>query len=344
MVEKTSIGTAKLVRFTLLLILFIVAGQTWAQTKDLNKSFSTVVMIEGKQQGSTSFGAGIVIGSRAGRIYIATANHVVRSGRTPATDIKVQFRFLPGEKYPAKLLDTKNRDLDLAVLSVTAPAGEIPVSEFKFKVLGDSSQLKRGSDVHPLGNPQAQAWGVALSPEKVDSIKVSKIVFQSSYIQKGHSGGALLDSCGDIAGLIVTDSPPTANAIRIESVLQELQRWNYPVNMIKTGGCAPVTKPTPSVDEKPVKPVEKVYLDTGTSKNFEISQSGSLAYFMYTPESSRVHTITVVSKPASHDLGWAIYKDQGLTQMVVDCDNDYPSRGENPVWPICRPSSNIAWS
>jgi hypothetical protein len=97
--------------------------------------------------------------------------------------------------------------------------------------------------------------------------------------------------------------------------------------MIKTGGCAPVTKPTPSVDEKPVKPVEKVYLDTGTSKNFEISQSGSLAYFMYTPESSRVHTITVVSEPASHDLGWAIYKDQGLTQMVVDCDNDYPSRG-----------------
>ena len=261
MVEKTSLGVKYIFLMAMLVSVFSVTENSWAQKKDLDKSFSTVVMIEGKHQGTTSFGAGIVIGSRAGRIYIATANHVVRSGRTAATDIKVQFRFLPGEKYDARLLDTKNTDLDIAVISVTTANANIPATEFNYRVLGDSAQLKRGSDVHPLGYPQAQAWGVALNPEKVDSIKVSEIAFQSSYIQKGHSGGALLDSCGDIVGLIVRDRTPTGEAVRIESVLQELRRWNYPIDMKKTGGCAPVT-----VTQQPIENQQPAVVESGTSQ------------------------------------------------------------------------------
>lgn len=242
MVEKSSLGPGKGLLLVLMAGLLGLVNTAWAQAKNLEKSFPTVVMIEGKQNGTTSFGAGIVIGARAGRIYIATARHVVKSGRTAATDIKVKFKFLPGEKYEAKLLEHPGTDLDLTVLSVSTAGDDIPVSEFNFKVLGDSGQLKRRSDVYPLGNPSAKAWGVALNPEKVDTIKGSVITFQSSYIQKGHSGGALLDGCGDIVGLIVRDSPPNGEALRMESVMQELKSWGFPVNIEKSGGCVPTSQ------------------------------------------------------------------------------------------------------
>ncbi len=263
MVEKTSLVVRDVLLLPVWVCLFGFATTAWSQTKNLDKSLPTVVMIEGKHSGTTSFGAGIVIGAKAGRIYIATANHVVRSGRTAATDIKVQFKFLPGEKYPAKLLEHPTTKFDLTVISVSTTGGEIPVDEFMFKVMGDSSQLKRRSDVHPLGNPGAKAWGVALNPEKVDGIKGSQITFQSSYIQKGHSGGALLDSCGDIVGLIVRDSPPNGEALRIESVVQELQSWGYPIKLEKTGGCAAAATTQEPLVQQRVPAVANAVAETG---------------------------------------------------------------------------------
>jgi hypothetical protein len=207
-------------------------------------------MVEGRFEGTSSFGAGIVIGARAGRIYIATANHVVRSGPREATDIKVQFHFLPGEKFDARLLSSKNTDLDIAVLSVASTAKQVPENLINFRTLGNPKNLQRGSEVYPLGYPQAQPWGVSVNPEKVDSRKVTRISFQSAYIQQGHSGGALLDSCGDIVGMIVRDRPPNGEAIDIESVLQMLREWNYPVNMEAGDGCAaaPAPKPAPGAE------------------------------------------------------------------------------------------------
>ncbi|VUX56158.1 exported protein of unknown function [uncultured Woeseiaceae bacterium] len=222
----------------MLACLCLLADSAWAQDKNIEKSFPNVVMIDAKIDGQPGFGAGIVIGTRAGRIYIATADHVVRSGRREATDIQVRFRFLPGVRFDARLLEHKDKGLDVAIISVAGGSNQIPEGEFKFDILGVSGDLERGSDVHPLGNPSANAWGVALNPEKVDNRKATVIAFQSSYIQGGHSGGALLDSCGDVVGMIVRDNAPNGEAVRIESVLDFLKQSNYPVDLNKTGGCA----------------------------------------------------------------------------------------------------------
>ncbi len=341
MVAINSLGNKKLALLAALTAIVCMAGTASAQAQNLEKSFANVVMIEGKierQPGlPSSFGAGIVIGSRAGRIYIATANHVVRTGGSRpvgATDIKVQFRFLPGEKFPARLLDTRNKSLDLAVLSVKASADAIPPAEFNYKVLGNSGSLKRGSNVHPLGNPANQNWGVSIAPEKVDSIRATEIVFQSSYIQKGHSGGALLDGCGDIVGLIRSDSPPTGKAVRIESILDALREWNYPTDIEASGGCAPsVRTQRPAVPQTSTPgraiPVDQdsapVTLMTGTSEKFVIVQAQGHAIFLFTPEDSAVHKISALSEPDRVDVAWVIVNELGTP--IKECDNDYPSRG-----------------
>ena len=62
MVAKISLGLGQGLVLALMISLFGPVNTAWAQTGNLEKSFPTVVMIEGKQRGTTSFGAGIVIG------------------------------------------------------------------------------------------------------------------------------------------------------------------------------------------------------------------------------------------------------------------------------------------
>lgn len=341
MVAKAAIGAIGFPLAALLLVGLVLLTPAEAQETKLERSFPNVVMVEGKQQGTTSFGAGIVIGSRAGRVYVATANHVVRSGRDPATEIKVQFRFLPGERFDARLLDTKDNDLDLAVLSVSATGGAVPRDQFNYRVLGKSTSLQRGSDVHPLGYPQAQAWGVGLNPEKVDSLKPTEIAFQSSYIQQGHSGGALLDGCGDIVGLIVRDRTPNGEAVRIESVLEALRNWNYPIDLQASGGCAPAAESqAPVVSRSPNTGVAippssgaillsdntqaPVQLTAGTSQKYRL-EPDTAGFFHFTPDVTGIFNITVLSEPSRIDVGWVLIDT--MMMPLLECDNDVPSRG-----------------
>jgi hypothetical protein len=76
-----------------------------------------IVMVRGTLGGTPMFGAGIIVGSRSDRLYIATANHVVRKGLNDAEDLRVELRSLPGEAIAANLLEHADESLDLAVLA-----------------------------------------------------------------------------------------------------------------------------------------------------------------------------------------------------------------------------------
>ena len=60
----------------------------------------------------------MIVGIRNDRMHIATANHIVRRGGQEIKDLRVLFDWLPGEWTEAKLLDTNDSTMDLAVLSV----------------------------------------------------------------------------------------------------------------------------------------------------------------------------------------------------------------------------------
>src|SRR5262245_57301638 len=111
-----------------------------------------VVVITGRLAGVDRLGAGIVVGEGGDRVYIATANHVVRQGGQAAQDLKVRFRARPGELFEATLLSNFDDKLDLAVLTVAdAKRRANNLVALPFSIMGDPDALKRGSEVYTLG-------------------------------------------------------------------------------------------------------------------------------------------------------------------------------------------------
>src|SRR5215472_19273847 len=87
----------------------------------LEKTKQLTVMINATIDGDTRPGAGIIFGLAKDQIYIATANHLVRRGLSKASDIQVEFKWLPGQPIAAQLLTYyDDRALDLAVIVVDA--------------------------------------------------------------------------------------------------------------------------------------------------------------------------------------------------------------------------------
>lgn len=199
-----------------------------------------IVMITCRLGDKESFGAGIIFGYAGSRIYIATANHVVRQGTDEAKNVRVRFKWLPGESIEAKLLEHVDINLDLAVLVV----GDRLETDFKslpFDQLGDSTSLKRGHSVHSIGNPRGQQWRVNVTPDRVSDKVGDTISFESGFIGPGHSGGALLNERWELVGMIKADEPPDGVAVNIRSILNTLHRWDYPVKLTGSALVRPET-------------------------------------------------------------------------------------------------------
>src|SRR3954471_24591259 len=88
----------------------LALGLSLASAQDRQRSEEAVrplvVMLDVRIGGSDDYGAGIIAAVTSNRIYIATANHVVRKDGKDAESIKVGFSWLPGETRTARLLGT----------------------------------------------------------------------------------------------------------------------------------------------------------------------------------------------------------------------------------------------
>lgn len=129
--------------------------------------------------------------------HVLTNYHVVEG----AQEIKVTL--FDGETYPAQLIghDAPN---DIAVLKIAAPAESLIPVEF-----GDSSKLKVGQLIFAIGNPfgleRTMTTGIISSlnrslPSK--SGRTMKSIIQiDAALNRGNSGGPLLDSRGRLIGM-----------------------------------------------------------------------------------------------------------------------------------------------
>ncbi|MEZ4632859.1 MAG: hypothetical protein R2880_19470 [Deinococcales bacterium] len=70
---------------------------------------------------SGSVGTGIIVGYSADvdKLYIITANHVIRQGINEATDISLEFSQLPLEHYSAFPLRHPVSNFDLTVIAMS---------------------------------------------------------------------------------------------------------------------------------------------------------------------------------------------------------------------------------
>jgi|CZKN01.1.fsa_nt_gi ankyrin repeat protein len=197
--------------------------------KELAATLKLVVMVHAQLAAAPVFGAGIVFGREKDRLYILTANHVVRRGNAEATGIQVKLRSHPGQALGARLLPKADRDLDIAVLAVDNLASQgVDICALQLDRLGDPADLKRGSDVYPVGNPNGAAWGMAVKPDQVSMVTRDEIAFQSPFLAVGMSGGALLNEDADLVAMVRKDEPPFGLALSLDKALATIAKWGYP--------------------------------------------------------------------------------------------------------------------
>jgi hypothetical protein len=209
--------------------------------EDLNR---LIVMVRCQIAERDSFGAGIIFGASTDRLYFATANHVVREGMDQAQSVLVQLKWMPGEWKTAQLLDNKDQDADLAVLAINLSSQGMHVDRFlRWDLLGDVGSLKSGDSVYSIGFPNGEAWRSFVTPDKVYQKSLTSILFESNFVSPGNSGGALVNDRRELVGMI----RDTGKAVSIQSILDTLRQWGYPVGLQQSQqGSNPPADPSSS--------------------------------------------------------------------------------------------------
>jgi serine protease Do len=143
-----------------------------------------------RSQRETSLGSGVVVSPDG---YILTNNHVIDG----ATDIKVSFN--DKSEYPAKLVGT-DKYADIAVLKVNRTG----LTALPF---GDSAKAQPGDVVLAMGEPYGLRGTVtmgiisAVGRGGLGIERVESFIQTDAAINQGNSGGALIDTHGDLVGI-----------------------------------------------------------------------------------------------------------------------------------------------
>ena len=143
-----------------------------------------------KEEQQSSLGSGVIVSPDG---YILTNNHVIE-----AAD-EIQVVLADGRKAPAKVVGT-DPETDLAVIRIEARS--LPVI-----VLGHADQARVGDVVLAIGNPfgvgQTVTMGIisALGRNNLHINHFENFIQTDAAINFGNSGGALIDSEGNLLGI-----------------------------------------------------------------------------------------------------------------------------------------------
>jgi serine protease Do len=148
---------------------------------------------DGKQQG---LGTGFVVSADG---LIATNLHVIGEARP------IDVQFADGRTFPVTAVHATEKSMDLAVLRIDAK--DLPVLQ-----LGDSDTLKQGEQVIAIGNPlgfrHSVVSGVVSEKRELDGKPMIQVAIP---IERGNSGGPLLDMQGRVHGIVTLKSQVTQN-------------------------------------------------------------------------------------------------------------------------------------
>lgn len=144
---------------------------------------------------SVGFGSGFIISPDG---YVLTNNHVVES----ATRLEVALH--SGQTFPAEVIGS-DPTTDLALLKISPGDTDLHVLP-----LGDSKDLRVGEWVIAIGNPLGLEYSVTVGVVSAKARNVSigttvpgvaSFIQTDAAINKGNSGGPLLDSAGRVIGI-----------------------------------------------------------------------------------------------------------------------------------------------
>jgi TonB family protein len=186
-------------------------------------------MVQGSIDQQTFNGAGIIFGRQGNRLYIVTANHVVRLDGQQAEQVKVQFKWLPGDWWDARVLEHVDQDLDIAVLSVSRTE-QLDVPELSWASWAPPERLRQGDKVRPVGYPRGVAWFTPQQRHFFHSVTPLHIRSEGEF-HPGNSGGPLVVENWGIVGIASQADSPYNRSSRIDRVVDKLGEWGYRVDL-----------------------------------------------------------------------------------------------------------------
>lgn len=141
--------------------------------------------------------------------YILTNNHIVENA------IKIKVTSLQGDEYSAELIGTDSKT-DIALLKISG-------SSFPYVNLGNSEQLKVGEWVLAIGNPLGFAHTVTAGIVSAKGRQLSQdpglpyqdFIQTDAAINRGNSGGPLVNMKGEVVGITSMIYTPTGGNIGI---------------------------------------------------------------------------------------------------------------------------------
>lgn len=153
-----------------------------------------------QSQEQVGTGSGVIISEDG---YIVTNNHVVKD----ASEIEITLN--NKKSYPAKLIGTDSK-MDIALLKITTDE-KLPYSAF-----ANSDAVKIGEWVLAVGNPYnltstVTAGIVSAKARNLDTSGIQSFIQTDAAVNPGNSGGALVNTRGELIGINTMISSPTGS-------------------------------------------------------------------------------------------------------------------------------------
>lgn len=154
-----------------------------------------------KEEYQEGAGSGIIISKNDNELLILTNNHVIEG----AEELSVQF--VNEKSVDATVKGTSERK-DVAVIAIKLnDIDKDTLNAIKIATMGDSNKLKVGNGIIAIGNAlgygQSVTTGVVSALQREVEIEEtkSKMIQIDAAINGGNSGGALLNSSGEVVGI-----------------------------------------------------------------------------------------------------------------------------------------------
>lgn len=187
----------------------------------VSKVASAVVGISISNNSGSGYGSGIIISEDG---YILTNYHVISSAST----IKVDFT--NGKSSNAKVINYDS-SLDVAIIKVTDKSNIPAVAE-----LGDSSKLRVGDTAIAIGSPLGKQLQNSVTVGVISALdrdiqmenESQKLIQTDAAINSGNSGGALVNTKGQVIGINVAKIGSSYSTTSVEGL-----GFAIPINEVK---------------------------------------------------------------------------------------------------------------
>ena len=146
-------------------------------------------------------GSGVIVSENDDELFILTNYHVVENSS------ELSVKFIDDKSYDANIKGVSEKR-DIAIVSINKSSIESEtLKQIKIATLGNSDELKVGNGIIAIGNAlgygQSVTTGVvsAINREIVTDEYAQDMIQIDAAINGGNSGGALLNSKGEVVGI-----------------------------------------------------------------------------------------------------------------------------------------------